>query len=318
MILEYVDLSKINLNDKTFFIKSKPISQDFIDSVRELGVINPIILQKNLEAYTVITGWKRIGFALKNKIQKIHSKIYSADEINFEKCLKIIYYDNKDRITELGKAELVKKFIDLSKVDNNYLKDVILPYFDLPPTFKQLERLKKLYVLEEDIKDSFYNDQLSIEQIHILAELKDNKLRSDIFQKILLTYKFNNNETRELVRDIFDIANRNVESQILKLKDILNSKNQNLSKHEFRRKIKSLRFPRYYRTEEKLKEIINSSKLTGRMQLLHHPYFETNDLEIRFKVNSEEELRDVIESLSEFLSNNDMERILKLLKRGSE
>ena len=54
------------------------------------------------------------------------------------------------------------------------------------------------------------------------------------------------------------------------------------------------------------------------MQLLYHPYFETNDLEIRFKVNSEEELRDVIESLSEFLSNNDMERILKLLKRGSE
>ena len=77
-----------------------------------------------------------------------------------------------------------------------------------------------------------------------------------------------------------------------------------------------MRYPNLMKVEEKFKEKAKGLKSIKNLNLFHHPYFETNEIEFRLKVGSIGEYIESINKLSDDSNIENIEQLLKLIKEG--
>jgi len=317
MYFENVDINDIDLEDRKYHILSQTDSEKLQLSIEEIGLINPIKLIKNDNTYTVVTGWERLSVLTKLNFKYADANIYEKNELPNEAIYKLIYTDNKHRADDLFKAELLNRIHRESKYSQNELIDKILKYFDLNPSINNLNKYIAIAELSTEIKSSFMDDRLSFEQLHMLCEIKNTDERLEIFKNFLIKYKFNNNETRDLIKDLLIIKQRE-KIGIKKIAGIVKENlNDKVNKNDLRIEIKKICYPKLMVVENLYRERLKDLKLPDNIRLVNHPYFESNDLEVRIKFKSSEKLSDAIKNLESNLSNGNIDKLLRVVKKGN-
>lgn len=317
MKYEAVRLEALDFHDKTFLI-SPPVDDISIqNSVGELGVINPLSLRRNRDKYQIICGWRRIKACQQLGCDEIASVVYEMDELSDEDCLKFVLYENQRRLNDLDKAELILKFKRLCDYNDMDLIRKVLPLFGIGATRKNLERYMSLTDLESEITEACYREQISLEQLFSLSEVDPDE-RLEILRRILKRFKFNNNETRELIRDLAAVASRDKLS-IARIIDRISSEiGGSGGKNEFRHELKRLRYPSLTRVEEHYKKCLSSFNLPKDVGIHHPPSFEGNELEIRVKFGTPERLSELLTYLSSVLDDGNIERLLNVVREGEQ
>ncbi|MBD3289461.1 hypothetical protein GF337_11715, partial [candidate division KSB1 bacterium] len=94
---ESISLKSIDLSDRTYVFTFEPIISQMVRSVKEIGLINPPILEQISEqpAYRIVSGFKRI-LALKH-LQKETAEAYifkSADKKPSLELFLMNFYEN--------------------------------------------------------------------------------------------------------------------------------------------------------------------------------------------------------------------------------
>ena len=199
--------------------------------------------------------------------------------------------------------------------DNRLIKEV-LPGLDIPSNRKNLDKYLALATLDEEIKSAFVEQKITVEQCQMLSELP-NEIRLPILENVLLKYKLNNNESRQVIQYISEIAS-------IKLKSILETINDaekeiaedKIDKNSLREQLKRMRYPDLARTEEKVKKTIKDLDLPQGINLVINQFFEANDIELRIKASSSEELLKICNDIKTLCDNGDIDRLLSLIKRG--
>ena len=312
-----LDLSSVNFEDDSFFIGRSGDLSSLKKSISQLGLINPPVLRKKGDFYQIISGRKRLLACKDLNIDEIPSVIYELDELSDEKCLEVIYIDNKERISDLELAELIFKYKEVSELNDRDFIQEVLPKFGIPPSRKHYDRYLSLASLNEEVKNAFYAEQITIEQALLLSEIAEADSRI-LLNRAILPYKLNNNESRQVISDILDSALRE-RSSIFEVIDELESKintEDNLGKTEFRRHARIKRFPELSKLQEKFDEKLKELELPSNINILHHPYFETNELEMRLKIKSSEELAQILETLGKNLNQGSFDELLSLILKG--
>lgn len=311
-----IDLSLIDFNDLTLFTGYKEDISSIQDSIREIGIINPPILMHKGEGYQIITGWKRLISSRKLGHTQALCSVYGSGEISDKECIKIIYQDNRATMSELELAELIMLFGQLCSPDDKELINNVLPLFGIPPSRKHLDKIISLSSLQKEIKDSFYTGGITIEQAQMLSELTPEN-RGPILLDVILKYRLNKNESRQVIGNIEEITLRDQKSVIEVINEVENAMDDNKKgKNELRQQLKRLRYPALSKVEEEYKRQLDNLNLPREVNIFVHQYFEGNDIELRLKVKSPEEFSKILSSLEDSLHSGGIEKLLDIIKHG--
>jgi len=316
MELDNIPISKIDFDDDTFLLGLRIDSPLLLNSIKEIGLINPPILRDKNHVYQIISGYKRLEACKKLGIEEIFSRVYKSGEISNEECLKIIFYENQERLGDMEKAELLLKFKRLCGLEQNELTQRMLPFLGILPSRKNFERYMRLAELEKEIKAAFYSEKITIEQAIILSKVED-PIRIEIQKRVLLKYKMNTNETREVIKEIQEHALRNKRSVEEIIDQIEHKIGQGDARADlFRRELKLTRYPMLTRVEEEFKDCLKSLNVPKDLTIHHPSFFEGNYIEIRMRIESTQRLPEIFSYFESVLKKGLIDKLLGIVKEG--
>ncbi len=112
--LDNTDLSSENYDKYLFRYGRDSVAVE--ESIRKVGLINPVILKKSLDAnetYSVICGYQRIMACQKLGQVSIEAKV--IDGLKDEEILLLVLHDNLSSrgFNEIQKAIVLNKFLDM-------------------------------------------------------------------------------------------------------------------------------------------------------------------------------------------------------------
>ncbi|GJM15385.1 MAG: hypothetical protein DHS20C13_07120 [Thermodesulfobacteriota bacterium] len=311
-----IDCSLIDFQDKFFLVGNKDNLSAIYHSILEIGVLNPPILRKIDDKYQVVTGWKRLLSCQQIDHTEVLCKVYEYSELSDNDCLKIVFIDNKERISDLELSELILLYRKIQPADDKDIINNILPFLEIPPTRKHLDKYLSLASLDETIKNAFYKDKITIEQCQMLSELTPSN-QVPVLESLLLKYNLNNNESKQVIGDISEIALRekcSVNKVIDSIESDFNQNNyKNSGKNELRKYARIRRFPELSNVQQKFDKLLKQLSLPDNINIIHHPYFETNELELRIKIKNSEGLSEIIEKLQENNKKGDIDKLLAVV-----
>ncbi|MEQ9618892.1 MAG: hypothetical protein RIG61_06930 [Deltaproteobacteria bacterium] len=314
MKIEPVSLSYIDTGDVTFLTGHKGSFSPVRDSIREIGLINFPVLRDTGESLQVVTGWKRIFALTELGFDEVMSKIYEPGELSDEACLKYIYHDNSGRLDDMELADLVIKFRDMLGLGDREMISDTLPFLGIPPSRKQYDRYLGLASLAKEIKEAYYRERITIEQCQTLSETALNE-RVLILTRVLDKYKLNNNEFRQVIKEIEEVALRD-KRPVSELIDEIEGVIGDRGRDDFRAELGKLRYPLLKGVEETYSEALKSMNLPGNVNITTGPYFEGNDIEIRIRVKSAQELSDAISSLEGVCGDGAIGKLISIVREG--
>jgi hypothetical protein len=176
----------------------------------------------------------------------------------------------------------------------------------------------RLGALEREIKDAFYSQKITVEQAIILSE-SSSYSRIEILNRVLLKLKMNTNETREVVKEINEIAVRDKKGVNEVIDDILLKIGRgDLKADSFRRELKLMRYPIFTKVEEEFKDCLRDLNLPKDVAIHHSPFFEGNHVEIKMRIGSAKKLSEILSYLSSLLHNGLMNRLLAIVIEGGK
>ncbi len=315
MKIETIPLSSVNLHDTTFFIGSIGNISVLKNSINEVGLLTPPSLIKKGNRFQILSGWKRISACKQLSFEEILSKVYEANELTNQNCLRLIYHENQERLTDPEKAEIFNKFRTLCCYEEDQLFSEVFPMLGISPSRKNFEKYMSFSNLENKIKNAFFDESISYEQFVFLSEVQNGD-RVQMLQRILLKFKLNKNETREITREIRGVALRDSKS-IGTVIDELEAKIDNAGrKDDFRHELKKLRYPSLTKTEDEFKAILKDLNLPKELNFFYPPYFEGNNLEIRLKFNRSQRLSEIISYLFAKIESGEIEKLMNIVREG--
>ena len=307
MVLKEINISDIDISNPKFIVPYKQISPELVNSIKDIGIINPPIVIKNDKEYLILTGFKRISISEELGLNTVFCRVVSKNEISFDQCIKIIYEDNKDRYTDIEIGELCRKHIDNGNDVKQFLKLI-----DYPTTEKNIQRFTYLSNIDSRIRNYYLDEKLNPEQCFFLSQI-DTEDALLLLNKVIVPFRFNTNETREFLSELKDIYIRDDKPISQIVENVINTQEE-ITKNGIRLQIKKLRSPRLVEVEKEYNEIVKSLKLPKGVLISYSPYFENNYIEVKARIDSENklnELRILIENEDNFKRLLDLIRLVR-------
>ncbi len=321
MPMEKVSISSIDLSDELCRFGASSIDEHLKKFFSEHGQLNPVVLVSKGTRYRIIDGWKRVVFVAKKLAGKsIEARV--VDSIRDYKKDQIIlsYFLNYYRIGDLEKAEILFRLAECGELSVQEIVKDYLPKLSINPSYHNFRKYKKIAELDNYIKELFYSGYLSFGHLEILSEIDDKKAIDAIVRLILVPYKLNVNESRDVINGIRDVASKSNKSLVQAVeyvsKKMKEEKGFSNNKNALRSCIKRLRYPRLTYLEERFSSIVKSLSVPKSVTLRTHPYFENNHLEMIISFESDKELLKAMQEVQGVLEKGKFEEVLRLLKEG--
>jgi len=302
-----VPLSLIDSKDKTFRITTETGIDDLLDSIKNVGLINPPILIKKKSKYTIICGFRRIAACRMLGLLNIEAKILgsSTNEID---CVKCAITDNSFQ-RPLNLIEQSRSLFMLS----GFFKDItsladVASSLGLPHNPSIIKKIINIYHLPLFIQNCVLSNIISLSMAVELGTFE--KAAGIIFAKIFNDLKLGLNKQRELITLINEISLR---ENIPVIKVIQESDFQEILQNDeldrtkktktLRFYIKKRRYPSITRAEQKFEELVKELKLGNNMKLIPPKNFEGNTFIIKLHFNNFKDLQDHSDTLEKILQN---------------
>ena len=175
--LLYIDVSRIKPNP---FQTRKDFSgiEELAESIKQSGVLQPILLKKNEDGtFTLIAGERRWRAAVKAGMKRIPAIIKN---INERESAVITLVENVMR-EDLSPLELAEDLEKL-RVEYNLTHEEIARITGLERS--TVTNLLRLLRLPERIKESLHRREINAGQARALLAIKDPKRMMEVFEKI--------------------------------------------------------------------------------------------------------------------------------------
>ncbi|OGH09853.1 MAG: hypothetical protein A2152_01875 [Candidatus Levybacteria bacterium RBG_16_35_6] len=152
--------------------------QDLVDSIREQGILEPLVIAKTPAGYQIIAGERRWRAA---KVLGLNKVPVIIKETTPQGMLEMSIVENVQRedLNPIEKAQAYKRLIDEFGLGTN---EVARKVGKSAPTISNTIRLLSL---PDAIKDALVASVISEGHVRPLISLGDTKLMLDLFKKIL-------------------------------------------------------------------------------------------------------------------------------------
>lgn len=318
--LDNIDLSSGNY-DRYLFSYGRD-SSSLIGSLKQVGLINPVILKKNRDAegvYTIVCGYQRIKACQELGIKKVEAKV--IDGLNDEEIMLLALHDNLSSrgFNEIEKAIVLKKFLEMGYSCDRLISE-ITPLLGVPPNKNIIDKYIDILTLDTEIKKSVADDELEPEKAFLLITL-DGVERDIVWRVLFRESSTNVNEAKETIRNLLDLKQIKQMGmvELLSSEEISLIISDNKSKKRQRgericRLIKTMRYPVINKKENEFDNSCRELGLDNDVRINHSRYFEGDEIRITIKASNEEKLRVSIEKLFSNIKNGTFKKIFSIFK----
>ncbi|MFH1714769.1 MAG: ParB N-terminal domain-containing protein [Elusimicrobiota bacterium] len=304
-----VPIEKINTTN-TKYIFSYPLMPDrMVESVKNAGILQPILVEKQKDEYFVLDGIRRVLAAKKLGIENIYIQEYEGPDSIFDKIKTVIYANMSHRaFNEVEKAVIMSK-----TAGNSGLLQIVLNILGISQNIILIDKYKRLANEENSIKMLVYEGRLKLNSVYDLTFFN----YADKSQIVLLTQELQCSASiaQEIIENSKDIilGSDNEENTFEELahavgvNEIFGNDSLNVSEKlgVLRDRIRKKRYPGLSRKEEEFNKFSKSLNCINGVSCGHTPFFENESKELKISYNNYHELNQKIEQVRKKIENEE-------------
>jgi ParB family chromosome partitioning protein len=286
-----------------------------VESVREVGLIRPLLVVLRNGAYEVVCGQRRLAACRELGYTNIACR-FLPDQSPL-RLLELAIQDNLTTrsFNPLEKANIICKLLKYLPKEEVICR--CLPYLGLQPHHKVLDRFLNLAKLEERVKQAVVSGRVHEEIAGQLAKwpAADQIRLADMFIDI----PFSVSSQQEVITNIWEISQREEIplAAVLTSAEIegwLNDSSLNGSRkgYNIRRYLSRRRYPRLSHAESRFKQRVSRLHLPQGTKLVPPAHFETSKFKLEIGFTSPDQLKQSLSALSETTQNPAWRDIFKL------
>ncbi|MEA3279010.1 MAG: ParB/RepB/Spo0J family partition protein [Thermodesulfobacteriota bacterium] len=311
-ILKSVKLASIDLEDKTYRITTRSDVDDLINSIKNIGLINPPLLKMVGSGYTIVCGFRRINACKSLGRLRIEAVIVDFDVSRLE-CVKLAITDNALQ-RQLNLVEKSRSINMLSRFYSDYKSlSKAASVLGLPENPSLIKKIESICKLPRAIQNRILSETVSLS---VAIEL--GMFNSDIgisFANLFDDLKLSLNKQREIITFIKEISIRDDISimEVLQGSDLLEILNDNnLDRSQKSQKVrfylKQRRYPEITSADKQFRQNIKELRLGNNIRLIPPNNFEGATYILKLSFNNPGELQDSLEVLNSICQKRSMNK----------
>lgn len=319
MILQYIQTNQVNLADDSFRITFAPQIEELKNSIKEVGVINPITLRHTQEGtYQIVTGFKRFLACQELNRQTVPALIYEPHDLSPLQAFMYNLHDN----TFTRDLNIIEKFNVCSKLSKTYAvpeEEIVKNYLPLlgeEPSYKILHSFLALGQLIEPFKAMMVEKGAALSSATRIAEFTPSTQTSLL--SVLTHINPSTNKLNELLTLIREIAARDgttVEEILNRYQLLTIVADPAVAAPEkvmaLRQTLRSVRLPHLTERQRQLTSLIDSLQLPDTARLVADPYFEDSKLKLEYQFSEPEELNVLVTKIQEAIDKQQWQKIFE-------
>ena len=300
--------------DDTFRITTEVNINHLVDSIKNVGLLNPPLLTRNNKKYTIVSGFRRIEACLRLAWSSVEARILDSDTHRLE-CIKYAITDNAfqrplNLIEKSRSIDMLARFFK----DNSSLAEE-LSAMGLPENRSIIKKNKNICYLSQTIQNGILSNTISLSTALELGRLPQDA--GECFAKLFGLLKLSLNKQREIITLIEEIALREDISimEVLAeygLQKILSNKDldRNQKTRKIRNYLKQRRFPALTSAEKEFAEHVKKLELGSGAKLIPPENFEGTNYTLKLSFKNIVELKDRKAIFDAIIQNPALEKIL--------
>jgi ParB family chromosome partitioning protein len=317
MDIRKIPVQQIDLLDDTFSINYLPDIQSLRSSIKEIGLIQPVILRKKLNGYQIICGFRRISIMKELGKSEIESRLFEEKEVDEFQLFSLSLHENLTTrgFNAVEKAVVLDKLIHHFQIDPPMVIKTFLPFLSLEPNEKILNTFLSLSRMADEIKTYVLKEEVSRSNIRRLASLTPDDQR--VILSLISPLKLGESRLREILILLEEISRRNqcVIKEVVnrpEIQTILYQKELTPSQktEHIKKVLMALRYPKMHQLEEKFGRKKKSLNLPSNLSLRHQPFFEGKGLKVEFQFETMEEYMAILKSLSSLADKKEFQEMI--------
>jgi ParB/RepB/Spo0J family partition protein len=316
--IQKIPLQQIDLSDDTFSVNYLPDLQRLRSSIQEIGLIQPVLLRKKLDAYQIVCGFRRVSVMKVLGKSEMEARVFEEKERDEFQLFSLSLHENLTTrgFNAIEKAMALDKLIHRFHIHPTAVIKTFLPSFSLEPNEKILNTYLSLAQMEDEIKTYVLKEEVSRSNIRRLSTLTpDNRMA---LLSLISPLKLGENRLREILTLLEETSRRN-QSTVREtagrpeIQAILSQKELTPSQKAERVKkaLSGLRYPKLNQMEKEFEKKRRDLNLPSNISLHHPPFFEGKGLKIEFQFETTEEYQSILKSLSSLSDKKQFEEIMQ-------
>lgn len=311
-----LSVSDIRFKDETYRITTAICDQTLVDSIRQIGLINPPILFRGKTAYTIISGFRRIAACRKLKIRRIKVKVLAPETTNLDRAKLAIADNAAQRSFNLVETSRALNLLSGSFVDLEGMAETART-LGLPENPEIMARIMIISRLPRIIQNSILEDRISMKMAIELGHYEPSV--GALLMKVITELGLNRNKQKEVITNLVEIAARESISipQVLASSDIrsilTDAKLDNIQKtRKLRTCLRRKRYPHLFQAEEMFKRNLKQLHLGPKITLTPSEYFEGTSFKLNLVFDNEAELKQRIRTIIQLPENPHFKALLNI------
>lgn len=203
MAIRVIKLTEINLEDRRFRFTFNPVEERFLRSVREIGVLQPLLVTYREGKAVLIDGWKRVEAARSCGLEKLQALEINkqADDLAI---FLLAFFENYGRrpFSLAEKSLVIRKLLDFRLRPADIIEKFLL-LLELPPEQKTLEIMLEVSGLETWL-EVIHRKDWKLGTAELLVSFSPEKR----FWLLQLVEKLTHNQQREIIEHFYSLERR--------------------------------------------------------------------------------------------------------------
>ncbi len=299
-----MDIDEIDTKDERFRTSWAPPSERMMVSLREIGLLQPPLVQKRGGRNLLVSGWKRILACRALSLSPI--EVMAAERKNDLAVFLLGFFENlatRD-FPFVEKAEIAFRLKKFGEPEERLIA-FYLPLLGIHPTASHLRGLLSLSRFERAEKDRIAAIDIHPKSIERLLEFRSEE-RALVLP---LLAPLSHNSQKELLEDLFEVTRRDDET----VKDFLESEEirgilesdrlSPLQKSEKSREaLRKKRYPVFSRWSESFESSARKLPWPNGVRVKPSPFFEEDQLSLTFRFKTKKDFQAGLAKLQKLAS----------------
>ena len=269
-------------------------------SIQTYGILHPPRLYGNDNTLLVLDGYERLKVAQELGLQSLWCHVYDREHLTagnaFLLCLELNRHSRNFNLVE--KAQLLQT---AHKVfTGTTIPKAFWVLVEVTQNIRAMHQLQDLLKLPQTVQKYAVNNSTPLSTILHFLRFKPDEIDKVASQLFILP--INQNKLAEIVTMLLDIAKREDKTVYAVLEEILPELELEFSplqkEQKLRQVLQKRRNPHYEQRLEEFEGRVRKLKFHHNTKVTPAPFFEDDYVEVTTKIRSEEDVQQLIDSLS--------------------
>jgi hypothetical protein len=316
MIYQEIRLDSVDFGNEVFRISEELDFPPILESMREVGQLNPVILLDAKPQMAIVCGFRRVRALQRLEISRVLARVLSEKDWDFSAAFKLAFWDNVTH-RQLDPFEKARVLINLRQLCGESDEELVrsyLPLLGLAPSRNVLNSFVRLNGVRPALKRCFLEGRLTQSSLDFLSELPASAQASvaSTMSRIRLSASLQK-KLLSLLDELAGSSGDAWEAPLAAPQILAVSDDAELSPFQKGEKIFEilyrLRNPRLSRATDQFIARKKSLGLPGSIRLNAHPFFEEPGLHVEFDASDVEAFRRQISALHQAADRPELETL---------